>query len=75
MVLKRCNFGEKKTIHTPPLSPSFKVELQVAPTVAQKCMEGLGEGKLYRNDLINTWGIYLILGVQARVFRERHLFS
>ena len=44
--------SESIRIHTPPLSPPFKVGvffffLKVAPTVAQHCVEGMGEEKLY----------------------------
>ena len=34
-------------IHTPPLSPPFKVGVQVARTAAQQCIVGVGEGKIY----------------------------
>ena len=43
MVLKWGHFA----IHTPPLSPPFKVGVQVARTVAQQCIVGLGQGKIY----------------------------
>ena len=44
--------SENKRIHTPALSPPFKVGvfvvfLWVAPTAAQHCMEGMGEEELY----------------------------
>ena len=42
--------SENKTFLTPPPLPSLKVEvffLQVAQTVVQHRMEGIGEGKIY----------------------------
>ena len=41
--------SEKEKFHTPPLPPPFKVGIFVFfyLTVAQHCMEGMGEEKLY----------------------------
>ena len=38
--------SENKRIHTPALSPPFKVAAELARTVAQHCMDGMGEEKL-----------------------------